>query len=225
MKKYLLLFALTFVSVLSMTAQSEIMVVKTTDGKTTEFVTGNIAEVAFITDVMYFEYPYTEWGTSVTDVKAEMDARNYYLLAERSDALMYAGKHREDYTVYYFDASKKLSTAGVVIKQSVASISTLDAFVQDKMGFYYLAEETDSEGYLVKMYFTSDLDIAMLKEADLDGDPIVLVQIVSSSSLGSQKRITKNKAIEEFNSNKNEIFSILKEETKKFSSVMTSIVK
>lgn len=220
MKKFLLLCALNFIASLSTYAQTEIMVVKTKDGKTTEFVTGNIEEVSFTTDATYFEYPYVNWDASSSDVKAEMKKRGYYMLTEQSNTLLYVGKYMEEYDAYTFVGST-LSAVSVFFKQSVVPFSVLDVLVQNKMDFLYIMDDTLSDGTITKVYFTKEFDMATITEVDVEGEPYVLLQIMSIAS-SSQKKVSKDKIIEAFYLNKDKICSMLKADTEKLNAIIAA---
>ena len=97
-----------------------------------------------------FEIPYTSWGASLSTVKSIMSSRNYTLLSEDANYLLYGGKNSENAVEYDFENSS-LSSAWLYFDTSI-SLTTLSNYVAKNSNASYYGNLED--GTIV--YTTND---------------------------------------------------------------------
>ena len=96
----------------------------------------------------YFEIPYTNWSATSTDVKKEMDARNFTLLEEGTNAsgwiyLAYTGKYKEATTMYRFNATGILAEIDIAFFNM--TIDNLRDYVTSELGYTFITKTDDGD--------------------------------------------------------------------------------
>ena len=93
-----------------------------------------------------YEEPYTVWGAARTTVKTAMSNRGYVLQNESNSAddgyyLVYAAKYQEDFSMYFFDSSKKFEEVGFCITLTLNEvrnyINSIASYATVNEGKYY----------------------------------------------------------------------------------------
>ena len=101
-----------------------------------------------------YEDPYTVWGASRTTVKSAMSSRGYTLQDESNSAsdyyyLAYNGKYQENFSMYFFDSSKKLDQLGIGIQLPLNTVLNYINSIAQYVGvneeaYYFLTNDNKS---------------------------------------------------------------------------------
>lgn len=109
-----------------------------------------------IDDSQLYEAPFVEWGTDRSAVKDSMAVHGYTIKEDVDDStkryyLLYNGKVKEQFSMYYFDDNKQLNQVSFAFSQTlnevrnyVGSISTKVSEDKDKGLYYYQSKDRKS---------------------------------------------------------------------------------
>lgn len=107
-------------------------------------------------DSQLYEAPFLDWGTERNAVKDSMEVHGYTLSEDNDDAskkysLLYNGKIKEQYSMYYFNDKKQLYQVSFAFSQSLSEVrnyvNTISSKVtedKDKGIYYYQTKDGKS---------------------------------------------------------------------------------
>lgn len=132
-----------------------------------------------------FEEPYKTWGASLSTVRSIMETKNYEVIDEGSNYLLYYGKNAENAVEYDFDSSGGLNSVFYYFDTSI-SLSTLSDFVSKKSGVVFVGNQDGTISYQ-----TSDnkTDIYIYQYTYQDGTKDNIVQYRKKEVVSSTKAL------------------------------------
>lgn len=149
-------------------------------------------EVSGSSATVFYEEPYTTWGTSRSIVRSTVLNSGYTIMAESSKSsdyyyLVLNPKNKEVYTEYLFDSSKKLARSSVYFDTSVASIDDLRTYVSSTLSHSFKGTNAAGDQFF---YLTKDgKSYAIVRTNKYsDGTQLNCVSYVDVSSVSTGTR-------------------------------------
>lgn len=100
--------------------------------------------------VTLFESPYINWGCSIDLLREQMEEADYKIMEESENLIIYAGKYKEEYSVYVFENGALDRVYIHLMYSKLTSYETFLDFFATKYDFRFFDE--DSTALYFKTY-------------------------------------------------------------------------